>query len=90
MARILDPECCEAHFNLGNIYDDFQDFRNALKHFKQALEINPEYADVHFNMAIVYEKMGLVNMAKRNWEEYLKIDPDGEWAELVKERLDYE
>jgi hypothetical protein len=41
-------------------------------------------------MAIVYEKMGLVNMAKRHWKEYLKIDRDGEWAELVKEHLDYE
>ncbi len=83
----IDPQCSQAHFNLGNIYDDFQDYRNALKHFKHALEINSEYADIHFNMAIVYEKMGLVKMANRHWKEYLKIDPHSEWAELVREHL---
>jgi len=28
----IDPQCCQAHFNPGNICDDFQDYRNALKH----------------------------------------------------------
>ena len=86
----IDPECYSGHFNLGNIYDYFEDYRNALKHFRHTLEINPDYADVYFNMAIVYEKIGLINKAMRNWKEYLKIDPQSEYAELVREHLENE
>lgn len=48
-----DPRHCEAHYNLGNLYFDLNDFRVAQVHFELAAEINPEFANAFFNLALV-------------------------------------
>jgi tetratricopeptide (TPR) repeat protein len=48
-----DPRHSEAHFNLGNLYFDVNDFRLAQVHYEIAGEVDPSFANVYFNLALV-------------------------------------
>ena len=48
-----NPRHFEAHFNLGNLYFDVNDFRLAQIHYEMALEVDPSFANVYFNLALV-------------------------------------
>ena len=47
------PRHFEAHYNLGNLYFDANDFRLAQLHYELASEVDPSFPNVHFNLALV-------------------------------------
>lgn len=47
-----DPRHVEAHYNLGNLYFEVNDFRLAQVHFELAAEMDPNFANVFFNLAL--------------------------------------
>jgi tetratricopeptide (TPR) repeat protein len=49
-----DPRHSEAHYNLGNLYFDLNDFRLAQIHYEMAGEVDPTFANVYFNLALVH------------------------------------
>src|ERR1043166_6260668 len=48
-----DPRHSEAHYNLGNLYFDANDFRLAQVHYELAAEMDPSFPNVYFNLALV-------------------------------------
>src|SRR6266705_4493564 len=48
-----DPRHSEAHYNLGNLYFDANDFRLTQVHYEIAAEVDPSFANVYFNLALV-------------------------------------
>jgi len=48
-----NPRHFEAHYNLGNLYFDANDFRLAQLHYELAAEVDPTFPNVHFNLALV-------------------------------------
>jgi tetratricopeptide (TPR) repeat protein len=48
-----DPRHSEAHYNLGNLYFDLNDFRLAQIHFEMAAQVDPFFANAFFNLALV-------------------------------------
>ena len=82
---MLDPECFEAHFNLGNIHHDLGRYQEAMSYYHSSLGLNPTYADAHFYLAVTLEKMGRSREAKQHWRSYQRLAPDGEWFDLAKE-----
>jgi tetratricopeptide (TPR) repeat protein len=48
-----NPRHSEAHYNLGNLYFDVNDFRLAQIHYEMAAEIDPAFANVYFNLALI-------------------------------------
>ena len=48
-----DPRHAEAHYNLGNLYFDLNDFRLAQTHYEMAAEVDPSFASVYFNLALL-------------------------------------
>src|SRR2546423_1611058 len=48
-----DPRHSEAHYNLGNLYFDLNDFRLAQIHYEMAAEVDPAFPNVYFNLALV-------------------------------------
>jgi len=48
-----EPRHSEAHYNLGNLYCDLNDFRLAQVHYEMAKEVEPSFANVYFNLALV-------------------------------------
>jgi tetratricopeptide (TPR) repeat protein len=48
-----NPRHSEAHYNLGNLYFELNDFRLAQIHYEMAGEVDPSFANVYFNLALV-------------------------------------
>ncbi|HEX5218645.1 MAG TPA: tetratricopeptide repeat protein [Verrucomicrobiae bacterium] len=48
-----NPRHFEAHYNLGNLYFDSNDFRLAQLHYELASEVDPSFPNVYFNLALV-------------------------------------
>ena len=48
-----NPRHFEAHYNLGNLYFDANDFRLAQLHYELAAEVEPSFPNVHFNLALI-------------------------------------
>ena len=48
-----DPRHSEAHYNLGNLYFELNDFRLAQVHYEMAGEVDPSFANACFNLALV-------------------------------------
>jgi len=48
-----DPRHSEAHYNLGNLYFDVNDFRLAQTHYEMAREVDSSFANIYFNLALV-------------------------------------
>src|SRR6266516_4610283 len=48
-----NPRHSEAHYNLGNLYFDANDFRLAQIHYELAAEVDPSFSNVYFNLALV-------------------------------------
>ncbi len=48
-----NPRHSEAHYNLGNLYFEVNDFRLAQVHYEMAVEVEPSFANVYFNLALV-------------------------------------
>ena len=48
-----EPRHSEAHYNLGNLYFDANDFRLAQIHYELAAEMDPSFPNVYFNLALV-------------------------------------
>jgi Flp pilus assembly protein TadD len=49
----FNPRHSEAHYNLGNLYFEVNDFRLAQVHYEMAAEVDPAFANVYFNLALV-------------------------------------
>jgi len=48
-----NPRHSEAHYNLGNLYFDVNDYRLARIHYEMAGQVDPAFANVYFNLALV-------------------------------------
>jgi tetratricopeptide (TPR) repeat protein len=48
-----NPRHFEAHYNLGNLYFDVNDFRLAQIHYEMAAEVDPSFSNLYFNLALV-------------------------------------
>ena len=48
-----NPRHVEAHYNLGNMYFEVNDFRLAQIHYEMAAQVEPSFPNVHFNLALV-------------------------------------
>jgi len=54
----IDPKNKEAHYALGHIYAQRQDYPNATLAFKKAISIDPNYSEAHNYLGKVYETLG--------------------------------
>lgn len=48
-----EPRHFEAHYNLGNLYFDVNDYRLAQVHYEMAIEVDPTFPNLYFNLALV-------------------------------------
>ncbi len=65
----------DAHNNLGVIYLNRGDLDNALKYFKNAVDIDPEYKVGYMNQGVVYERKGQYEDAIRMYKAVLEKYP---------------
>jgi len=62
------PSYAEAHFQLGNIYDEQGDTNRAITEFETAIRLKPDWKSAHYHLAQLYRKAGKPQLAAREYE----------------------
>ncbi len=75
-AITLEPDNCDFHFNLGNLWRDKGDLKSALTSYRTALKIKPDDPDVLFNMATVLRGLGELGMAEKLFRQLVAASPN--------------
>ncbi len=49
----LDPRHAESHYNIGNLYFEYDDLKLSRMHYEKAIECDPMLASAYFNLGLV-------------------------------------
>jgi len=81
-----EPRHSEAHYNLGNLYFDLNDFTLAQIHFEMAAEIDPAFANAWFNLALIQAINSNLPSAAGALKKYKELVPEDQ-AQLADDLL---
>ncbi|MCD6518946.1 MAG: tetratricopeptide repeat protein [Anaerolineae bacterium] len=70
------PNSAKAHFLLGNVYAQQDQFTKAEEHFNKALELDPKYVDARSNLGVVYYRQGKLQEAEKAFRTALTQSPN--------------
>jgi arylsulfatase A-like enzyme/Tfp pilus assembly protein PilF len=76
-ALAVDPTLARAHNGLGVIAAERKDYDSALRHWRQAVELDPRDFQTLFNLGDLLIKIGRPAEARPYWERYLAAAPPG-------------
>lgn len=71
----LDPGSAGALVNLGTIYFNARELKQAERYYQDALKADPEYSLAHFDLANLYDERGDRKRAIEHYTEALRISP---------------
>ena len=71
----MDPAHAAAHINLGTLYYNRQDYRQAEEHYRAAIDIDPRYALAYFDLGNVLDETGRVHEAIQAYHTALQLAP---------------
>jgi tetratricopeptide (TPR) repeat protein len=74
-ASEIDPGSAGALVNLGTVYFNQRDWRQAEQYYLRALEVDPEYALAHFNLGNLYDERGDRSRALSHYLAAIRIHP---------------
>jgi tetratricopeptide (TPR) repeat protein len=75
VAKLL-PDDPRAHFLLGNVYNEANQFDQAIEEYETVLKLEPDSSSAHTNMGVVYYKRGELEEAIQEYSAALEIEPD--------------
>lgn len=75
-ASEIDPGSAGALVNLGTVYFNLHDWREAEQYYRRALEVDPQYALAHFNLGNLYDERGDRPKALGHYLAAIKIHPN--------------
>ncbi len=81
------PSNATAHFHLGCLLADLEDFQDAATHLRQAIRLQPGHGDARFHLALVLERMERPDLARVHWRFCLRREKSGAWADYARSRL---
>jgi tetratricopeptide (TPR) repeat protein len=84
-ATRLDPQLGPAYLQLGIIYADSGDLRQALQPLTRAVEVSPDLPDAHYRLGRVYSLLGQKANAQHEFSLYDKTSKAAS-AELERQR----
>lgn len=71
----LDPAHAAAHINLGTLYYNLQDYKQAEHHYRLAIEADARYALAYFDLGNVLDETGRIQEAIEVYRTALKLAP---------------
>ena len=71
-----NPECYQAHYNLGNALRAAGQAQQAIEHYEQTLRLNPDYVEAHNNLGVELAKAGRQQEAIEHFHQALKLKPN--------------
>jgi len=75
-ASQLDPHSAGALVNLGTVYFNARNWREAERYYRRALEVDAEYALAHFNLGNLFDERGKRSEALFHYLSALRIHPN--------------
>jgi predicted O-linked N-acetylglucosamine transferase (SPINDLY family) len=72
----LKPDYADAHYNLGNAFQDQGKLEEAVACYRRALERKPDYAGAHLNMGNAFQAQGELEEAVACYRRALERKPD--------------
>ncbi len=75
LATQINPLSVEARNNLGNIYSELKEFKNAIKQYEAAVKANPNNLATLFNLGIAYSDSNEFKKAAEAFIQVVQIDP---------------
>ena len=70
-----DPDCADAHCNLGSVYFNQDRLASSRACFERSLAIDPQHVEANLNLATLLEDEGRYQMALRHYKVALDADP---------------
>jgi len=74
-AAEIDPSSAGALVNLGTLYFNSKDWKEAERYYRKAVEVDPEYALAHFNLGNLYDERGDRPAAVTHYLAAIRIHP---------------
>ena len=72
----MDPNFADAHNNLGTVYYQNNQMKQAIKEYQKAIAINPAQATYHSNMGTAYLERKEFDKATSEYARAFQLDPD--------------
>jgi tetratricopeptide (TPR) repeat protein len=69
-------EQAKKHFDQAVQYEEQKMPEEALKEYKQAIQLNPQYADAHYRLGALYHTLNAYSSAVDEYQKVLEIDPN--------------
>lgn len=66
----------EFYFNLGVERERTEDFREAIKYYSNAIEIDPNYKEAYHNRGVMYDEWEEYDKSVADYTKAIKIDPN--------------
>jgi tetratricopeptide (TPR) repeat protein len=71
-----NPDSSDAHFLLGQTYNQTGEMLKAVDEFNEVLRIDPESAAAHHNLGVTYFQLQNPGAAVAEFQKALELDPD--------------
>lgn len=75
-----DPNCSDAHHQLGLVYGFTGMFDESLEALRRAVTLTPGRVDIRNDLALTYSMLGMYEEARMEFEEVLQREPNNEKA----------
>lgn len=87
LALADDPNLAQAHYQLGVLYADSNDYVKAQSELLQAVRMEPDNADAHYRLAQAYTRSGKPELAHAEMTRFISLH-DAEHADENSSQLD--
>ncbi len=71
-----NPRKGEIHFKVARIHQSRNDFKSAIKHYKNSLNYLPDVAETCYELGVLNYKTGATETAEKYFKQAVKINPD--------------
>lgn len=83
----LNPDHCEAHFNLGVLYHTHGRLDESIPNYERAIEIDPEHSDAISNLGSAKHKKGDLDGAVDLYQRAIEMFEKGDQSQVSAQRV---
>lgn len=85
----LLPDYAQAHYNLGHVHRQLQDWDLAAQSFQRAIDSNAQFPGAHYNLGLLHQKANRLDLAAQCFVTSTSVNEKhpGSWEELGNVRL---